>query len=122
MSQDATQLALVTGASVVVNTVSSIQRGKDPVVPIVAGGVVFVGLALFGGLTSRYDLSIALAWVFFLASFLFRGMALLKTSNTIATTAKRVDIGGGGSFGKNTNVTGPPTPKLATPLGGMVPN
>jgi hypothetical protein len=82
---DVTQLALITGTSVLINTVAAAQKKKDVVVPIVAGGIGFVGLALFGGLTNRYDVANAFAWVFLIGSLVLRGMPLLQVSNEVAT-------------------------------------
>lgn len=114
MASDASRLALIMGASVMVNTVSSIQRGKDPVTPVVAGGVTFVGLALFGGLTNRYDLSNAIAMVFFIASLIFRGLPLIQKSNLLGSTA-------GGKQNKTQPQGSPGEPNTSSPTVNGIP-
>lgn len=106
-SSDASRLALIMGASVMINTVYSVQKGKDVVVPVVAGGITFVGLALFGGLTNRYSLSNAIAMVFLIASLTFRGLPLIQKSNLLGTSA--------GGKATKTNPQGTPGEPNTTP-------
>lgn len=90
MANDALQLSLVVGTAALVNTVYSIQKKRDAVPPLVASGVLYGGLAALGALTNRYDLSIAFAWVFLLASLVTRGIPLVVTTTTIATTGSKL--------------------------------
>lgn len=85
MADDAIQLSLVVGSAALINTVYSIQNKRDPVPPLVASGVMFAGLATVGALSGRYDLAIAFAWVFLLASLVTRGIPLIVTTTTLAT-------------------------------------
>lgn len=84
MSNDATQLSLVVGSAALINTVYAVQKGNDAVVPLVGSGVMFAGLLVVGGLTGKYELSIAFAWVFLIASLVGRGIPLIKSSSQIA--------------------------------------
>lgn len=89
MANDGLQLALVVGSATLVNTVYAIQKQGDPVPPLVASGVLYAGLTALGGLTGRFDLAIAFAWVFLLASLVTRGIPLIVTTTTLATQGSR---------------------------------
>lgn len=84
MNGDISHLALICGVTVAVNAVSAIQRGKEPIVTVIGGGVGFVGLAVFGGLSGRMDLATAVAYVFLVSALVLRGIPLIRTSNTLA--------------------------------------
>jgi len=90
MNGNASHLALVCGVTIAINTVASIASGKEAIVTVVAGGTAFVGLAMLGGLTGRYDLATAVAYVFLVAAIIMRGLPIIKTTTTLATkgTAK----------------------------------
>jgi hypothetical protein len=88
MNNDVTEIATLTGVSVAINAVYAIQHGKNAVVTVVAGGFLFISLALVGGITGRYDLARALAAVFLLASALLHGMPLADTAVAISKGAK----------------------------------
>lgn len=85
MNGDVSHLALVSGVTVAINAVSAINRGKEPIVSIVGGGVAFVGLAVFGGLTGRMELATAVAYVFLIAALVLRGLPLIRTSTALAS-------------------------------------
>lgn len=90
MADDATQLGLVVGISTAVNVAYASANGKDAIVPLVAGGVTYVGLSVFGGLTKYYSVAIAVAWVFLLSSLVMRGIPLIQKTSALATGAKSV--------------------------------
>jgi 4-hydroxybenzoate polyprenyltransferase len=89
MADDALQLGVVVGSAALVNTVYSIQKQRDAVPPLVASGILYGSLMLVGGLTKRFDLAVAFAWVFLLASLVTRGIPLVTTANTLATSGTK---------------------------------
>jgi len=84
MANDATQLSLVVGSAALINTVYAVQRGNDGVTPLVGAGVMFGGLAIIGGLTNKWELPIAFAWVFLIASLVARGIPIVRASSELA--------------------------------------
>lgn len=87
MANDVTQLGLVVGTAAFINVTYSVQRNRDPVPPLVASGIMYGGLAVFGQLSNRFELAIAFAWVFLIASLISRGIPMLQSA-TAAVTAK----------------------------------
>jgi len=82
---DSTQLALVCAVTVGINSVYAIDRGKDAIVTVVAGGLAFVGLSAFGGLTGRYDVAIAVALVFLVSALVMRGLPIIRKSSQLVS-------------------------------------
>jgi hypothetical protein len=80
MMNDSTQLALVCAVSVAINSVHAIDAGKEPILTVVAGGLAFVALSAFGGVTGRYDVAIAVALVFLVSAIVLRGLPLIRKS------------------------------------------
>lgn len=91
---DVTQLTLVVGSAALINSVANVKENRDPVPPIVASGVMLGSLALFGELTRRFDLAIALAYVFLIASIVMRGIPLIRTTTSIARSQAPATIPG----------------------------
>lgn len=87
MSQDVGQLAIISAATIAINTANAAKEGKDIVTPIIAGGVAFAGLSFVGQLW-RWDLVNAIAGVFLLAALINRGLPLISGAVNIATTHK----------------------------------
>lgn len=85
MASDATQLALVVGTAAVINVVAGVREGKDTVPTAVASGAYFLGLSVLGGLTNRWDIAIAFAWVFLIASLVMRGIPLIRTTTGLTS-------------------------------------
>lgn len=85
MNADISHLALVCGVTVAINTVSAVQRGKEPIVTVIGGGIGFVSLAVFGGLVGRMDIATAVAYVFLVSALVLRGLPLVRTTNVLAT-------------------------------------
>ncbi len=84
---DVSNLALASFATIAVNTVYNIQGGKEPVTPIVAGGITFA-LLTFVASAWRYDIVVALAYVMFLAALLKRGGPIIKGLQALTNSAK----------------------------------
>lgn len=63
--------------TIAINTTYNIQGGKEPITPIVAGGITFAILT-FVASAWRYDVVVALAYVMFLAALLKRGGPIIK--------------------------------------------
>lgn len=83
---DSSQLALVCAVTVAINGVyAASTEGKEPIVTIVAGGLAFVGLSAFGGLTGRYDVAIAVALVFLVSALVMRGLPLIRKSSQLVS-------------------------------------
>lgn len=78
---------MLTGVSVVMNTLYAIQHKGNAAVTVVAGGFLFVALALIGGITGRYDVARALAVVFLLSSALTHGIPLIESATKITANA-----------------------------------
>lgn len=84
MDTDVSHLALVSGVMVAINTVSAMKAGKEPIVPVIAGGLSFVSLAIVGGLLNRMDLATAIAYVFLVSSLFLRGVPLIRATTDLA--------------------------------------
>jgi uncharacterized membrane protein YgcG len=107
MSDDVTQLALVVGATTLINVSHAASQKTDTVVPIVAGGLTFSGLAVAGGLFKRYELFTALAWLFLISALVFRGGPLLTSGSALVSSAKtRVTTGGPASNSSKSGAKG----------------
>lgn len=111
---DNSTLGLALGVKALVDVTYSAQvAGKDPVVSLVANGILFASLAIFAGVTKFNALVNALAVVLLLAALVFRGAPMLnsttgvlsavknRTSNTVAKTGGSTGgtRSGGGSGG-----------------------
>ena len=83
---DVTQLSLVIGSAALINSVANIKENRDAVPPLVASGVMFGTLAVFGELTRKPELSLALAYVFLIASIIMRGIPLIRATNSLANS------------------------------------
>jgi len=81
---DATSVGLLTGTSALINTVYAVQNKRDPIPILVGSGVMFAGLTLVGGLTGKWQLASAFAWVFLIASLLTHGTSLIRTVDGLA--------------------------------------
>lgn len=88
MNNDVSTLALVSAVTVAINAAYTIQKGGDGVISVVAGGVSFVALATFGGLTGRMELATALAYVFLIAALFIRGLPLITSTSALVTKGK----------------------------------
>lgn len=85
MPNDAVQLSLVVGSAALINTVYAVQKNRDAVVPLVGSGVMFAGLSIVGSLSNKWELPIAFAWVFLIASLIGRGIPLIQSSSALAS-------------------------------------
>jgi uncharacterized membrane protein len=81
---DVTSLILICGIATAVNTVYQIQNNKNGVTTGLAGGLVFVSLAVLGGLTGRYDIARAFAWLFLLSAAILHGIPLVNSVGQLA--------------------------------------
>lgn len=88
MRADATQVLLLTGIAALINGVYKTQRKEDAVPSLVATGMVAASLVTFGGIIKRYDLSVALAFVFLMAVMISRGIPMLDTAMGLIGSAK----------------------------------
>lgn len=80
---DFSSLLLIVSTSAVVNGVA-LQKAAKPVTPsILAHGLMLLGLAIFGGITGRYDFARALAVLFLISSLAFRGKALIDQATSL---------------------------------------
>lgn len=93
MPNDSMNLALVVGTSALINSTYAISKGNDVVVPLVGSGIMFGGLTLVGALTNKWELPIAFAWVFLLASIVGRGIPLITASSNIAKAKRNIETG-----------------------------
>lgn len=125
MNGDVSQLATLTGVSVAINGVYAIQHKSNAVVTVVAGGFLFLGLVLIGGITGRYDLARALAVVFLLASALLHGVSLVDSvTKTTKGATSRPNIVAAATAQANAAATAAANairnPAVATPRTGNV--
>lgn len=94
---DVTQLGLVVGTAAFINVTYTVQKGRDPVPPLVASGIMFSGLAVFGQLANRFELAIAFAWVFLIASLISRGIPMLQSATAVVTAKPPTNSANSGS-------------------------
>lgn len=84
MNGDVSHLALVCGVTTAINTVYAVQQQKkEPIVPILAGAIAFVALAVVGGLANRTELATAVAYIFLVAAIFIRGLPIIRTASTL---------------------------------------
>jgi hypothetical protein len=84
---DATTLATVVGTATAINTVYAIQKNRDAAPVLVGSGILFGCLVLTGELTQKWQLAVALAWLFLIGSFFAHGVPAI-TSLASAASAK----------------------------------
>ena len=84
MSKDLSQLGLIVGTTAALNLVHGSTKGKDLTTIGVASAVAYVALATVGGITGRWELPIAAAWVFLIAALVFRGLPLIQVQTELA--------------------------------------
>lgn len=89
---DVTNLALVIGAGASINAVYKIQQKQSPETGVIASAVMFAGLTVFGGLTSRFDIAVAIAWLFFLAALFMRGQFLVQGATSLVQGAAKPKV------------------------------
>lgn len=65
---DFSALLIVVGAGATVDTLGSIERGREPIVPLIGSAFLLIILAAFGRVTGEWRLVTALAFLFLIAS------------------------------------------------------
>lgn len=75
MGSDVSRLALISGTTVAINEAWAIKNGREPVTPLIAGGIGFVVLSVAGGIW-RWDIVNAIAAVFLLSAVVRHGLPL----------------------------------------------
>lgn len=90
MAGSVLSLAMVSGTATVINTVYAIKKGNNAVTPMLAGGLEYVALSVVGGLTGRYDVATALAWLFLVSAIVNHlGPLIDTTSSVVKSTEKK---------------------------------
>jgi hypothetical protein len=89
------EVAVLVGASALVNTAYAVRHNLSPVGPCVSAGLTMGALALVGTVW-RWDVCVALAGLFLVSAAIFRGIPLIEDASALAAPKPRT--GGGGSF------------------------
>lgn len=97
MAADIGEVAILVGATALVNTTYAVRHSYSPVGPLVSAGLTMGALSLVGSLW-RWDICVALAGLFLVSSAVFRGLPLIEDASALATPKKQKFSGGGGTF------------------------
>ncbi len=89
MAGSVLSLGLVSGLATTINTTYAIKKGNNAVTPLLAGGVQYVCLSVLGGLTGRYDVATALAWLFLVAAIINHLAPLIDTTTSLVNPKKQ---------------------------------
>lgn len=89
MAGSVLSLAMVSGTATVINTTYAVKKGNNAVTPLLAGGLQYVALSVVGGLTGRYDVATALAWLFLVAAIINHLAPLIDTTNAVVKSTQK---------------------------------
>lgn len=89
MAGSVLSLAMVSGTATVINTIYAVKKGENAVTPLLAGGVEYVALTVVGGLTGRYDVATALAWLFLVAAVINHLGPLIETTDKVVKSTQK---------------------------------
>lgn len=89
MAGSVLSLGMVSGSATIINTVYAMKKGENAVTPLLAGGLQYVALSVVGGLTGRYDLATAIAWLFLVGAIINHLGPLIDTTNAVVSSTQK---------------------------------
>lgn len=111
-----TALGIVAGGTAI-NTVSAVQKSKDPF-PTIIGGIAFGTICVGINALTKSSVGTLLAVLFLLSSFLTNGVKFLETLEAVINSPEPGSPGASGTFGSGGGSGFTSPPKAGSGVGG----